>query len=277
MKLYDYRNSHLHAAAQREARAHLEACACCARVDAVEQALTSALEHRLPQYPASLGLKRRIAAQWKLSTPSPSRWGGQEGAMTQRRIRMSERVSLDEPSGANPTWFAVPLVVFALIALVVGLVARQTIREPYSTPFFHPFFTDTLQMKAWLVTAAMVLACAQLLTAARIYDLLRFPPKGRFYQRVHRWSGRAAILLTLPVAYHCVFLLGFATHSPRVWIHSLLGSALYGAIVAKVLIVRSTRFAPWVLPLAGGFLLSILLGLWLTSALWFFAAASSAG
>jgi Family of unknown function (DUF6529) len=190
---------------------------------------------------------------------------------------MSERVSLDEPSGANPTWLAVPLVVFALIALVVGLVARQTIREPYSTPFFHPFFTDTLQMKAWLVTAAMVLACAQLLTAARIYDLLRFPPKGRFYQRVHRWSGRAAILLTLPVAYHCVFLLGFATHSPRVLIHSLLGSALYGAIVAKVLIVRSTRFAPWVLPLAGGFLFSILLGLWLTSALWFFAAASSAG
>ena len=51
-------------------------------------------------------------------------------------------------------------------------------------------------------------------------------------------------------------------------IHSLLGSALYGAVVAKVLIVRSTRFAPWVLPMVGGLLFSILLGLWLTSALW---------
>ncbi len=189
---------------------------------------------------------------------------------------MSERLSLKEPSGANPAWLAVPLVVFALTALIVGLVAGQTVREPYTTPFFHPFFTDTLQMKAWLVTAAVVLACGQLLTAARIYELLRFPPKGRFYQRAHRWSGRAAILLTLPVAYHCVFLLGFGTHSPRVLIHSLLGSALYGAVVAKVLIVRSTKFAPWVLPVAGGLLFSILLGLWLTAALWFFTAAPSA-
>ena len=168
---------------------------------------------------------------------------------------------------------AVPLVVLALIALTVGLLARQTVREPYTTPFFHPFFTDTLQMKAWLVTAAVVLACGQLLTAARIYEWLRCPPAGRFYHNAHRWSGRAAILLTLPVAYHCVFLLGFGTHSPRVLIHSLLGSALYGAVVAKVLIVRSTRFAPWVLPVAGSLLFSILLALWLTSALWYFTAA----
>jgi len=184
---------------------------------------------------------------------------------------MSEKLSLRKPSGTNPAWLAAPLVVFALITLTVGRVARQTVREPYETPFFHPFFTDTLHMKAWLVTAAAVLAFGQLLTAARIYELLRFPPKGRFYQIVHRWSGRTAILLTLPVAYHCVFLLGFGTHGPRVLIHSLLGSALYGAVVAKVLIVRSTRFAPWVLPVVGGLLFSILLGLWLTSALWYFA------
>jgi hypothetical protein len=188
---------------------------------------------------------------------------------------MSERPGLNEPSGTNPAWLAVPLVVFALIMLTVGLVAGQTVREPYATPFFHPFFTDTLQMKAWLVTAALVLAFGQLLTAARIYEVLRFPPKGRFYHSAHRWSGRAAILLTLPVAYHCVFMLGFGTHSPRILIHSLLGSALYGAVVAKVLIVRSTRFAPWVLPVAGGLLFSILLGVWLSSALWFFTAAPS--
>ena len=188
---------------------------------------------------------------------------------------MSETPSLKESTGANRAWLVVPLLVFVLTTLTVGLVARRTVREPYATPFFHPFFTDTLQMKAWLVTAAVVLACAQLLTAARIYELLRFPPAGRFYNSVHRWSGRAAILLTLPVAYHCVFLLGFGTHNLRVLIHSLLGSALYGAVVAKVLIVRSTRFAPWVLPVAGGLLFSILLGLWLTSAFWLFTAAPS--
>jgi hypothetical protein len=186
---------------------------------------------------------------------------------------VSEQVSAKHPGGPNPMWLALPLVVLALIALTVGLVASRSVRQPYTARFFHPFFADVLQMKAWLVTAAVILACGQLLTAARIYELLRFPPKGHFYHAVHRWSGRAAILLTLPVAYHCIFLLGFSSESPRVLIHSLLGSVLYGAVVAKVLIVRSSRFASWVLPVAGGLLFSILLGLWLTSALLFFGGA----
>lgn len=183
---------------------------------------------------------------------------------------MQERRSLEQSGRPNSPWLALPLVIVALIALTVGLLAKRTVREPYVTPFFHLFFADTLHMKVWLVTGALVLACGQLLTAARIYELFRFPPKGPFYHVVHRWSGRAAILLTLPVAYHCVFLLGFGTYSPRVLIHSFLGSIFYGAVVVKVLMVRSTRFAPWVLPVAGGLLFSILLGLWLTSALWFF-------
>jgi hypothetical protein len=172
---------------------------------------------------------------------------------------------------ANPAWLALPLLAIALIALTVGLVASRTTRQPYSAPFFHPFFRDVLQMKAWLVTTAAVLACGQLLTAARIYQRLRFPPKGPFYHAVHRWSGRLAILLTLPVAYHCVFMLGFGFESPRVLVHSLLGSAVYGAVVVKVLMVRSSRFPSWALPVAGVLLFSILLGLWLTSALVYFA------
>ena len=74
MTLRDYQEGRLPTAAQGGVRAHLEACPDCAHVDAVEQELTSALEHRLPQYPASLALKRRIAAQWKVSTPQRSRW-----------------------------------------------------------------------------------------------------------------------------------------------------------------------------------------------------------
>jgi anti-sigma factor (TIGR02949 family) len=60
-------------------RAHLESCAACARAEEAEQVLTELLEQRLPQYPAPLALKQRLAAQW----PSPStrrpawwtRWG----------------------------------------------------------------------------------------------------------------------------------------------------------------------------------------------------------
>jgi Family of unknown function (DUF6529) len=168
-----------------------------------------------------------------------------------------------------------PLVLFAFVALTVGFVASKTIRQPYETPFSHLFFSDTLHMKAWLITATLLLALGQLLTASRIYEVLHFPPRGRFYHVVHRWSGRTAILLTLPVAYHCIFLLGFGTYNARAYIHSLLGSFLYGAVLAKVLIVRSNGFRGWALPIAGGVLFSILLGLWLTSGFWFFGTSGS--
>jgi len=72
---------------------------------------------------------------------------------------VSERLGPTGPRGANPGWLALPLVLFALITLTVGLVAGGKVREPYTTPFFHLFFRDVLQMKAWLVTAAVVLAC----------------------------------------------------------------------------------------------------------------------
>ena len=163
-----------------------------------------------------------------------------------------------------------PLLVFALVTLTVGLVASKTVRQPYGTPFFQLFFSDTLHMKAWLLTAALLLALGQLLTASRIYEVLHFPPGGRFYHVVHRWSGLTAMLLTLPVAYHCIFLLGFGTYNTRAYIHSLLGSFLYGALLAKVLIVRSNGFRAWALPIAGVALFSILLGLWLTSGFPFF-------
>ena len=130
--------------------------------------------------------------------------------------------------------------------------------------------TDVLPMKAWLATVTLALAASQLLTAARIYEWLRFLPKGRLYNAIHRWSGRVAILLTLPIAYHCVFVFGGGSREPRVLVHTILGSTLYVVVAAKVFIVRSSRFPQWVLPAAGAVLFSVLLGLWLTSAFWYF-------
>ena len=163
-----------------------------------------------------------------------------------------------------------PFGLAALVALTVGFAASMTAREPYEAAFPHFFFSDTLHMKAWLTTGALLLALGQLLTASRIYQVLRFPPEGRFYDFVHRWAGRAAILLTLPVAYHCIFMLGFGAYSTRALTHSLLGSFFYGAVASKVFIVRSHGFPRWALPMAGGLLFSILIALWLTSAFWFF-------
>jgi anti-sigma factor RsiW len=64
-RLLDSQRDRLPSAIEQEVRAHLEACADCAHADAVERELTSVLEQRLPQHPASLALKRRLAAQWQ--------------------------------------------------------------------------------------------------------------------------------------------------------------------------------------------------------------------
>jgi hypothetical protein len=87
---------------------------------------------------------------------------------------------------------------------------------------------------------------------------------------VHRWSGRLVFIVTLPVAYHCLFRLGYQGGDDRVKLHSLLGSLFYGAYVAKVTIVRLRRFPVWVLPTAGALTFAVLIGIWYTSAFWFF-------
>jgi Family of unknown function (DUF6529) len=170
----------------------------------------------------------------------------------------------------NWTRFAPLLAVFALSFLTIRLLAGRTAKGYPTPPFFHLFFSDTIHMKAWLATGAITLGLFQVLSAARLFELFRCGPAGRFWGWMHRMSGYLAILLTLPVAYHCIFLLGFETTSPRVAIHSILGSAFYGAFLVKVILVRSERFPGWALPVAGGLLFAILAGLWLTSALYLF-------
>ena len=185
---------------------------------------------------------------------------------------MSENIDGEGRRSPGPRLLVRPLLLFASVALVIGFVAVRTDVEPYETPFFHLFFSNTLHMKAWLTTAALLLGLGQLLTAARIYGKLHFPPEGRLYPLLHRWSGRAAILLTVPAAYHCIFKLGFGTYDARAFIHSLLGASFYGAFSAKVLIVRTSGYPGWALPMAGGVLFAILMVLWLTSAFWLFGA-----
>jgi hypothetical protein len=193
----------------------------------------------------------------------------QSGAAEPSKV---EPVAPRDAHSKPPTliWRAAPLAVFALSSLGIGAVASRSAGGYPAPPFFHLFFSDTIHMKAWLATGAIILALFQILTAARMFELVHCPPAGRFWGSVHRISGYLAILLTLPVAYHCIFLLGFETTSVRVAIHSLLGSTVYGAFLGKMIVVRSGRFPGWALPVAGALLFTILVGLWLTSSLYLF-------
>jgi mono/diheme cytochrome c family protein len=170
------------------------------------------------------------------------------------------------PQQRSYRWLAAPLVAFALGALTAGLLADH---DPRSKGYFRLFFEDPIHLKAAFATAVVVLACFQLFTAAWIFRKLPWP-KPAWVNPVHRWSGRLAFLLTLPIAYHCIFKLGFQDPSTRVLAHSLFGCAVYGAFASKVTIVRLHRFPRFVLPIAGGLLFAVLVGVWWTSAVWLY-------
>ena len=163
-------------------------------------------------------------------------------------------------------WLAAPLLAFAFVSLTAGILARH---QPRSKGYFRLFFSDPVHLKAGFATAAVILACFQLFTAAWIFRKLPWS-KPAWVNPAHRWSGRLALLFTLPVAYHCIFKLGFQRPDNRVLAHSLFGCAIYGAFAAKVTILRLHRFPKHVLPLAGGILFATLIGVWYTSALWLY-------
>src|SRR5713226_2816460 len=94
-------------------------------------------------------------------------------------------------------------------------------------------FSSTIAMKAWFATAAVALVVVQVSTATRMWGHLQGVIRLPFpvAKRIHQWSGRLAFLCTLPVFFHCVFILGFQTVNTRVVIHSVAGSFVYGVFV----------------------------------------------
>src|ERR1700693_6366453 len=126
-------------------------------------------------------------------------------------------------------WLAVPLLAFALVSLTAGLLARHS---PRSKGYFRLFFSDPVHLMAGFATAAGALAGFQLFTPPWIFRKLPWR-KPAWVNPVHRWTGRLAFPCTLPVAYHCIFKLGFPRPDNRVLAHSLLGCFVYGAFAAE--------------------------------------------
>ena len=140
------------------------------------------------------------------------------------------------------------------------------------TDIVESVFSSTIAGKAWLATGAVTLAIVQVLTASRMWGKLTrvVPLSFATAKRIHRWSGRLAVLLTIPVFFHCVTMLGFKTADARVALHSIAGSFVYGVLAAKLLVIRWKGYPHWVLPVLGGSLAAVLTTLWLTSSLWYF-------
>jgi hypothetical protein len=152
------------------------------------------------------------------------------------------------------------------VALSLGIYGN--VHDPSQRLVFTLFFSSTIAMKVWFASVALAFGVVQVSTALWIYG--RLPWRAPSWAGdVHRISGHLAFLISLPVAYHCLWSFGFQDTNARVLTHSLLGCAFYGAFAAKVTIVRSRGLPGAALPIAGGLVFALLVLLWYTSALWF--------
>jgi hypothetical protein len=164
---------------------------------------------------------------------------------------------------------ATALAAGAVVFLSLGIYGN--VHDPTGRSLVTLFFTQTITLKVWLATAAVALALFQGVTALRMYGKLGRSTGPRWIRTAHRLSGTGAFLLTIPVAYHCLWALGFQYRSgTRVLLHGIFGCFFFGALAAKVLLVRTRRKPAWALPLAGGTVFVVLVLVWGTSALWFF-------
>lgn len=174
-----------------------------------------------------------------------------------------------DPAGTRDSNLAAVVVPFAIgsaVAVALGVYGR--VHEPTGIAVSIAGFSGAQAAKSWLTTVAFALALVQLGTALSIWGKL--PVALPWATWLHRWSGRTAVLLAVPVMVHCLYALGFQSATPRVLIHSLLGCFFFGAFVAKMLLLTRRGVPGWGLPVAGGLVFAGIAGLWLTSSLWFF-------
>jgi Family of unknown function (DUF6529) len=163
----------------------------------------------------------------------------------------------------------------AAVAILLGVYANEhtpTKEKPYTL-----VFTDTIQLKVWFATAAAIFAVVQVLLALRMYGKIHVPRTvPPWLGDAHRLTGIVVFALTLPVAYHCLWSLGYQSvdmageASKRVLAHSIAGCFFYGAFVTKVLSVRVRGLPGWMLPVVGGLVFSAIVVLFVTSCLWYY-------
>jgi hypothetical protein len=162
----------------------------------------------------------------------------------------------------------VPVTVGALVML--ALVAFGALRDPTGIALDLPLFSGPLAAKVWLATGGFVLAIGQLFSALVMFGKVPGVAAPPWIGTAHRWLGRVAFLLVVPVAVHCLYAVGFESIDARTLAHSVVGCFFFGAFTVKMLVLPRRGVPGWVLPLAGGLVFTALLVLWLTSSLWFF-------
>jgi hypothetical protein len=172
----------------------------------------------------------------------------------------------------TPKNLRVPLTAFvvgAVVALLVGVFGKA--HDPTTSGLATIGFDTIIEMKVYVSIAIAVLAVLQLIGALWIYGKLGLAAP-TWLGTAHRVAGTVTLLLMVFVAYNCLWALGLESGdgiSTRVVVHGLLGCAVIGALVVKVVAVQSHSAPGWFLPVAGGLLFALVIAVVWTSAIWF--------
>jgi hypothetical protein len=160
------------------------------------------------------------------------------------------------------------VLIGSAVALTLGVYGN--LHAPTGVAVNLIGFSGPLAVKAWLTTGALLFALVQLGSALVMYGKMPGIAGPAWMGALHRWSGRIAFLLAVPVAMHCLYAVGFQTYEPRALVHSVLGCLFFGAFTVKMLALRKPGLPGWALPVLGGLVFAGLVALWWTSSLWFF-------
>jgi anti-sigma factor RsiW len=192
--LLDYQARRLEPAVHEAVRAHLEGCRACAHDEAAEQALTELLERQLPQHPAPIALKRRLAAAWREQSPLPAPIAPRRPRWLARALSASA-VGLVALLVLFASWRGAPdLSTLATEAVNDHLrVVQRLDRLPVASANIHhvkPWFTGQIDFA----------------------PVVRFPGDGDFPLRggaVERFLDREAAVLIYGRRQHTISLLVF--------------------------------------------------------------------
>lgn len=181
---------------------------------------------------------------------------------------MTNEATQEKAADRHAPLLLVPFLIGAVVAVVLGVYAN--VHAPTGIAVNVAGFSGPLEAKVWLTSGAALLALVQLGSALAMYGKIPGFGTAAWLGAVHRWSGRVAFLLAVPVAVHCLYAIGFQTATPRVLLHSVAGTLFFGAFTVKMLGLRRDGLPGWALPVLGGVVFTLLVGLWSTSSLWFF-------
>ena len=162
----------------------------------------------------------------------------------------------------------VPALAGCLVALTLGIYGR--LHSPTGVAVDVIGFSSPATVKAWLATAALFFAAIQVGSSLVMYGKVPRISAPPWISGLHRWSGRIAFIITVPVAVHCLYALGFETFNARVVAHSIAGCLFFGVFTVKMLALTRRGMPGWVLPVFGGLAFALLVLIWFTSAFWFF-------